>query len=115
MSERKPGKQIGGNHYERMDPQPVEIMERFGLQTHDAMALKYFSRAGTKEGNSVEQDLAKGYWWLVRAIVQEDLLPLNSERVGMIDDYVSQIADERCAREARRILTRYLLRDPHGK
>lgn len=55
-------------HYEssRIVIEPIDLCECFDFCIGNA--LKYLLRAGKKEGNSEEQDLAKARWYLKRAL-----------------------------------------------
>jgi hypothetical protein len=55
-------------HYEKLTPEPIEVIESWGLDFHRAQVLKYLARAGNKPGNSREQDLRKARYYLDRAI-----------------------------------------------
>lgn len=54
------------DHYSRLDPQPIEVIERWGLDHHCASALAYIARAPHK-GEAV-RDLRKAIWYLNRRI-----------------------------------------------
>lgn len=58
-------------HYEsqRIVIEPIDLCECFDFCIGNA--IKYIVRAGKKEGNSEEQDLAKARWYLKRALVQQ--------------------------------------------
>ena len=58
-------------HYEsqRIVIEPIDLCECFDFCIGNA--IKYLIRAGKKEGNSEEQDLAKARWYLKRALVQQ--------------------------------------------
>jgi len=55
-------------HYARLDPEPIDVIEAWGLGYHLATAVKYISRAGHKEDEI--QDLEKAVWFLNRKIQQ---------------------------------------------
>tara|TARA_Y100000034_G_scaffold9101_1_gene9811 strand:- start:3327 stop:3653 length:327 start_codon:yes stop_codon:yes gene_type:complete len=59
---------INPKHYSDLTPQPIEVVEAWGLGYHLGSALKYISRAGNKEGESKHDDLKKAIWFLERAI-----------------------------------------------
>jgi hypothetical protein len=67
-----PSAQVGGNHYQSLSPQPIEVIEAWGLEYHLACALKYIARAGRKEGVSSKQDLEKAVWYIKRWIETND-------------------------------------------
>lgn len=60
-------------HYQRLNPQPIQVIEWWGLGFHAANVLKYLSRAGHKGGpaNKVE-DLKKARFYLDRLIAQAE-------------------------------------------
>lgn len=55
-------------HYNRSKIETIEAIEAWGLPFHLANAVKYISRAGHKEGSSIELDLNKAIWYLERYI-----------------------------------------------
>ncbi len=55
-------------HYARLNPEPIDIIEAWGLQFHLANVLKYIARAGHKDDEL--QDLKKARWYLDRKIQQ---------------------------------------------
>lgn len=57
-------------HYKTLDPEPITVIESWGLDFHLGNALKYIARAG-KKGDELE-DLRKADWYLKRKI---DSLP----------------------------------------
>lgn len=54
------------SHYTRLKPEPIEVIEAWGLSFHRGQVLRYLSRAGHKD-NEV-QDLRKARWFLDREI-----------------------------------------------
>ena len=71
-----PSPQVGGVHYQSLSPQPIEVIESWGLGFHLGCAMKYIARAGRKEGVSARQDLEKCLWYVSREI---DRLKQNDE------------------------------------
>lgn len=55
------------SHYTRLDPEPITVIERWGLDFCLGNALKYIARAGHKPGVDGAEDLAKAAWYLDRA------------------------------------------------
>jgi hypothetical protein len=55
-------------HYEKLTPEPIDVIESWGLDFHCAQVIKYIARAGNKPGNSREQDLRKARYYLDRCI-----------------------------------------------
>jgi len=65
---------INPKHYDlvvRGQPvQAVDVIEaRFADDAHMAQAMKYFLRAGHKGTSSYTEDVSKGVWWAVRALM----------------------------------------------
>lgn len=52
------------DHYSRLDPQPIELIEKWGLGFHLANAFKYLARAPHK-GEEI-RDLRKAIWYIER-------------------------------------------------
>ncbi len=57
-------------HYGALSPEPIDVIESWGLEFHLANALKYIARAGKKDGNPEAQDLRKAVRYLSRRINQ---------------------------------------------
>jgi hypothetical protein len=53
-------------HYERLDPEPIDIIEAWDMDFHLGCALKYICRAGYKD--DAIQDLKKAIWYINRKI-----------------------------------------------
>jgi hypothetical protein len=53
-------------HYSRLDPQPIEVIEKWGWTFHLATMLQYLARAGYKDDEIA--DLEKAKWYLERHI-----------------------------------------------
>jgi hypothetical protein len=56
----------GPAHYTRLDPEPIDVIEAWGLNFRLANALKYVARAGFK--GERESDLEKAIWYLRREL-----------------------------------------------
>jgi hypothetical protein len=52
------------SHYKRLSPQPIEVIEGWGLNFSLGSAVKYIARAGHKEDEL--RDLRKAIWFLRR-------------------------------------------------
>lgn len=61
-------KQVGGTHYE-LPIQPIEYIEKNGLNFHEANIIKYITRHRRKNGL---EDLKKAQWYLNRLIQVEE-------------------------------------------
>ena len=61
------GTAVSPQHYARLEPQPITVIEAWGLGFHLGNAVKYIARAGFK-GSAIE-DLRKASWYIQRAIV----------------------------------------------
>jgi hypothetical protein len=53
-------------HYAELDPQPLDVIESWGLDHHRACALKYIARAGRK--NDFGEDVRKAITYLQRLV-----------------------------------------------
>lgn len=60
-------------HYTRLSPQPIEVIEKWGLDFHLANAIKYIARAGQKPGASAESDLRKALFYIRRKLGEQEL------------------------------------------
>lgn len=47
------------SHYTRLYPEPITVINAWGLNFNLGSAVKYISRNGHKDGNTAEQDLSK--------------------------------------------------------
>ena len=56
------------SHYARLDPEPIAVIEAWGLGYHEGSVVKYLSRWRHKGGL---QDLEKAAWFLARLIKLE--------------------------------------------
>lgn len=62
---------IEPEHYRRLKPEPLDIIEAWGLPFHEAQVLKYIARAGFKGGEEKRlEDLEKAAYYLQRRISQ---------------------------------------------
>jgi hypothetical protein len=59
-------------HYTRLSPQPIDVIESWGLGFNEGQVLKYVARAGHKEGIDHGEDLKKARYYLERAIAIVD-------------------------------------------
>ena len=59
-----------GEHgqYSSLSPEPIDVIESWGLNFHEAQVLKYLSRHRRKGG---VEDLQKAEWYLRRLIERE--------------------------------------------
>jgi hypothetical protein len=57
----------GPSHYSRYNPQPVEVIEKWGLGFHLGNVLKYLVRAPYKQDEL--RDLRKAKWYLDRYLL----------------------------------------------
>ena len=55
-------------HYAAKDPEPIDLIESWGLSFHEANVVKYLARWRTKNGL---EDLRKAQWYLNRLIEWE--------------------------------------------
>ena len=57
-------------HYTRLNPQPIEVIEAWGLDFSMGSALKYIARAGFKAGEDAATDLRKAVSFIQRRIAR---------------------------------------------
>lgn len=53
-------------HYQKLSPEPITIIEAWGLDFHLGNALKYIARCNYK--GSKKADLEKAIWYLSRSL-----------------------------------------------
>lgn len=58
---------ITPRHYTELTPEPIEVIEGWGLGFCVGNAIKYLARAGRKSPDARE-DLAKAVWYISREI-----------------------------------------------
>lgn len=78
-------------HYKRLTPEPIDVIEKWGLGFHLGNALKYIARAGHKLGVDAKEDLAKAAWYLARAGGTTE----SSLAFVELNDMVSELEDAR--------------------
>ena len=54
------------DHYSRLSPQPIEVIEAWGLNFHLGSVIKYIARLGHKDPEVTE--LRKARWYIDRYI-----------------------------------------------
>lgn len=64
-------------HYTRLDPEPIEVIEKWGMDFFTGSALKYIARAGFKEGQSAVTDLRKAISFLNRKVLSLEGKPVT--------------------------------------
>lgn len=62
-------------HYSALRPEPITVIEGWGLGFCLGNAVKYVARAGRKDGESALDDLKKARWYLTREIERLELSP----------------------------------------
>jgi hypothetical protein len=55
------------SHYKDLDPEPIDVIEGWGLGFNLGNVVKYVARAGRKTPDALE-DLKKAHWYLGRHI-----------------------------------------------
>src|SRR3954470_8115832 len=55
-------------HYKKRTPEPIQVIESWGLGFNLGNALKYIARAGEKDPTKEVEDLRKAVWYLNRQI-----------------------------------------------
>ncbi len=68
---------INPKHYTDLKPEPIEVIDGWGLSFCLGNAVKYISRAGKKPGEDKLRDLNKAKWYLDHEI--ESLEKSNAE------------------------------------
>lgn len=66
MSDSNP---IEPDHYRTLNPEPLDVIEAWELDFHDAQVIKYLARAGRKGGEDKRlEDMMKARYYLNRKI-----------------------------------------------
>lgn len=52
-------------HYKVLDPEPIDVIDAWGLDYYEGNVLKYLARYKNKNG---VEDLMKAQWYLTRLI-----------------------------------------------
>lgn len=55
-------------HYTRLSPQPIDVIDQWGLGFYPAQIIKYVARAGFKRADTLLEDLEKAQFYLNRWI-----------------------------------------------
>lgn len=55
-------------YYAKLSPEPIDVIEGWGMCYHLGQVLKYISRAGRKDPSKHIEDLRKAAWYLNRHI-----------------------------------------------
>ena len=55
-------------HYTALKPEPIEVIEAWGLGFCLGNTVKYIARAGRKPGEDLLKDMRKARWYLDREI-----------------------------------------------
>lgn len=55
-------------HYADLNPEPIDVIESWGLDFHLGQVVKYVARAGRKDPTKLIEDLKKARWYLTRCI-----------------------------------------------
>lgn len=56
------------SHYTRLKPEPLDVIEAWGLDFHSGQVVKYIARAGHKDPSKELEDLRKAKFYLERRI-----------------------------------------------
>ena len=59
-----------GDHYENLDPMPIDVIEAWSLNYALGAAVKYIARHGLKPGTDAVEDLSKAIWCIEREIAR---------------------------------------------
>lgn len=60
------------DHYARLNPEPVEVIQAWGLNFNLGNVIKYVARAGHKGAQTYGDDLAKAKAYLEREMARTD-------------------------------------------
>lgn len=55
-------------HYAKLNPEPITVIEDWGLDFFTGNAVKYVARAGRKDPTKQKEDLEKAIWYLKRKV-----------------------------------------------
>ncbi len=78
------------SHYKRLDPEPITVIEAWKLDFCIGNAVKYLARAGFKDGQSRDLDLAKARWYVERAMTSE---PGEGFPIVDLDNALGELAE----------------------
>lgn len=84
------------SHYTRLDPEPLDVIEAWGLDFHRGQVVKYVARAGYKgEADNELEDLRKAAFYLDRLVaklaVQAEVPPAPAPRPeGPMADFLRE-------------------------
>lgn len=53
-------------HYAKLNPEPITVIEDWGLDFFTGNAVKYVARAGRKDPTKQKEDILKAIWYLKR-------------------------------------------------
>lgn len=70
----------------------IKVIEAWGLGFHLGNAVKYIARAGKKEGQAAEKDLAKAQWYIDR---HQKKLPVNPSVEKINELFWKTVASDR--------------------
>jgi Ni,Fe-hydrogenase maturation factor len=56
------------DHYQSENIEAIDVIEAFELNFSLGSAVKYILRAGKKPSETVEEDLSKAVWYILREI-----------------------------------------------
>lgn len=81
---------IKPEHYNRLNPQPKDVIRAWGLNFNLGSAVKYISRAGHKD--DIVQDLKKAQEFIQFEI--DAIEGTRAERNGKTDEEIAEIVDK---------------------
>lgn len=94
---------INPEHYNRLNPQPKDVIRAWGLNFNLGSAVKYISRAGHKD--DIVQDLKKA-----REFLSFEIEALEAERKADIPDHPNC----RCSMKDEKQVDVYKVKFPYG-
>ena len=76
-------------HYTRLDPEPIDVIEDWGLSYYLGNAVKYISRAGYK--GDAREDLSKAVFYLQREIAR---LARQAPEIATWSERMAEVLDK---------------------
>ena len=89
---------INPEHYNRLNPQPKDVIRAWGLNFNLGSAVKYISRAGHKD--DIVQDLKKAQEFIqfeidaIEGARAERNIEITGKRNGKTDEEIAEIVDK---------------------
>jgi copper homeostasis protein CutC len=81
---KTPDEVLAPAHYIRLTPEPLDVIEAWGLEHHEANIVKYLARAGHKDPTKRIEDLKKAAEYLRRKIKILETAAYRADRVTQL-------------------------------